>query len=110
MSTRKRRGRQPGPPSAGVTGGAGRQPAAAGAGKGTMPPWKWRTFPVFFAFALGGFVGLYMGIFSAESPGFFVFASAFWAVILGLGFSRITTRWIANKSLARRKKQQTGAG
>lgn len=106
MSARKRRNRQPGAQaaaaSAAVPGGT-----SAG-GKGAIAPWKWRTFPVFFAFALGGFVGLYMGIFSAESPGFFVFASAFWAVILGLGFSRITTRWIANKSLARRKKQQTG--
>lgn len=108
MSTRKRRNRQPGSPSAAATVAGGRPTAPAG--KGTMTPWKWRTFPVFFAFALGGFVGLYMGIFSAESPGFFVFASAFWAVILGLGFSRITTRWIASKSLARRKKQQTGAG
>lgn len=106
MSARKRRGRQP----------ATVAPAAQGAAPAPaprttpMPDWKWRTFPVFFAFALGGFVGLYMGIFSAESPGFFVFASAFWAVILGLGFSRITTRWIASKSLARRKKQQTGTG
>jgi len=99
VSARKRRNRQPGAQaaaaSAAVPGGT-----SAG-GKGAIAPWKWRTFPVFFAFALGGFVGLYMGIFSAESPGFFVFASAFWAVILGLGFSRITTRWIANKSLAR---------
>ncbi len=68
-----------------------------------MPEWRWRTFPVFFAFALGGFAGLYMGIFASESPGFFVFASAFWAVLLGLGFSRFTTRWIMSRQWARRR-------
>jgi hypothetical protein len=68
-----------------------------------MPAWRWRTFPVFFAFAAGGFAGLYMGIFSAESSSVFVFASAFWAVLLGLGFSRFTTRWIMSRQWARRR-------
>ena len=100
MSARKRRTRHPAAP---IT-----AQASGPQGKEALAPWKWRTFPVFFAFALGGFTGLYMGIFSTESPGFFVFASAFWAVILGLAFSRMTTRWIAGKSLARRKKQRAG--
>ncbi|GMV85593.1 MAG: hypothetical protein AMXMBFR80_14480 [Dehalococcoidia bacterium] len=99
MSARKRRGRQP----------ATVAPAAQGAAPAPaprttpMPDWKWRTFPVFFAFALGGFAGLYMGIVSAESSGFFVFASAFWAVLLGLGLSRFTTRWIMSRQWARRR-------
>ncbi len=68
-----------------------------------MPAWKWRAFPVFFAFAAGGFIGLYMGIFSASSSAFFVFASALWAVLLGLGFSRFTTRWIMSRQWAQRR-------
>lgn len=98
MSTRKRRTRQQ------VQGAPPAQGAATAAPRTTpMPDWKWRTFPVFFAFALGGFAGLYMGIFSAESSGFFVFASAFWAVLLGLGFSRFTTRWIMSRQWAQRR-------
>lgn len=44
-----------------------------------------------------------MGIFAGESSGFFVFASAFWAVLLGLGFSRFTTRWIMSRQWAQRR-------
>ncbi|MCL4240113.1 MAG: hypothetical protein KJ048_02070 [Dehalococcoidia bacterium] len=97
MSTRKRRTR-PANAAPSTPHGATEPPQAT-----AMPAWKWRTFPVFFAFAAGGFAGLYMGIFSAESSGFFVFASAFWAVLLGLGFSRFTTRWIMSRQWARRR-------
>lgn len=100
MSTRKRRTRQP----SGAGAPAAPQPAAAEAQRATpLPAWQWRTFPVFFAFAAGGFAGLYMGIFAGESSGFFVFASAFWAVLLGLGFSRFTTRWIMSRQWAQRR-------
>ena len=27
-----------------------------------MPAWKWKTFPVYFAFSMGGFIGLYVGV------------------------------------------------
>lgn len=64
-----------------------------------MPKWHWRTFPVYFAFALGGFVGLYMAIIAqaASDEGNdigWLLAFGFWAILLGFGLSRITSRWL----------------
>lgn len=107
MSTRKRRSHTPGP--AGTAGGTTQREAETSRAT-PMSAWQWRTFPVFFAFAAGGFVGLYMGIFSGESSGVFVFASAFWAVLLGLGFSRFTTRWIMSRRWAQKRAAARSRG
>jgi hypothetical protein len=73
-----------------------------------MPDWKWKTFPVYFAFAIGGFVGMYTGVIAgaAESSTYFTFIAIFWAVLLGFGFSRFTTRWIVSRQWARRQARK----
>jgi len=67
-----------------------------------MPaPWKWRTFPVFFAFALGLFIGVYAGFISGvlkdenDTVSLVVFVVA--ALFLGFGFSRLTTRFMIER-------------
>lgn len=69
-----------------------------------MPDWRWKTFPVYFAFAIGGFIGMYTGVIAgaAESANYFTIIAIFWAVLLGFGFSRFTTRWIVSRQWARR--------
>lgn len=65
-----------------------------------MPNWKWKTFPVYFAFSVGGFIGLYFGVIvqaagnSALTYGVFV---AF-ALLLGFGLSRLTTRFLISRN------------
>jgi hypothetical protein len=72
-----------------------------------MPDWKWKTFPVYFAFAIGGFIGMYTGVVAgaAESNNYFTIIAIFWAVLLGFGFSRFTTRWIVSRQWARRRSR-----
>ncbi len=103
MSTKRRRGRQtPAQPGGALA-------AAAHAHQPTpLPQWRWRTFPVYLAFSLGGFLGLYMGILAGNSTGFFFFASTFWALLLGLGFSRLSTRWIMSRNWAKRGRGRKG--
>ncbi len=100
---RRRRGHQ-GAPQAGA-------PSAPAAPRPLpLPEWKWRTFPVYFAFALGGFVGLYMGLIAGASEGtaWFTFFSIFWAVLLGAGFSRLSTRWILSRRWTRGQARRKG--
>jgi hypothetical protein len=64
-------------------------------------PWNWRTFPVYFAFSLGLFIGVYLGFIAGvlnDSNGtvaVVVFIVA--ALFLGFGFSRLTTRFMINR-------------
>ena len=63
--------------------------------------WNWKTFPVFFAFSLGGFLGLYLGILTeATNNGWFeiVVFSGF-AMLLGWGLSRIVVRWLVRRRI-----------
>ncbi|MBI5947712.1 MAG: hypothetical protein HY875_06215 [Chloroflexi bacterium] len=82
---------------------AAHAPAAAGstqpqAGLPPLPPWHWRTFPVYFAGALGLFLGVYagylVGFVHAETgngtPTLVLFVTA--ALLLGFGLSRLTSR------------------
>ena len=91
---RSERGEQP---TAGAPASGASQPAPPG------PIWRWRTFPVYFAFALGSFIGLYVGILGSalqdEGQGWFL-TSAFIgvAIMLGLGFSRLSTRWLMGRN------------
>lgn len=72
-----------------------------------MPPWKWRTFPVFFAFALGLFLGSWAGglsgFVSADSgnnlPLNVVYVVS--AIFMGLALSRLMTRWMISKQWVR---------
>jgi hypothetical protein len=75
-----------------------------------MPRWQWRTFPVYFAFSLGGFLGLYMGLIaSATSETVQLVFFMVWAILLGFGFSRITSRWMISRNwgpVARRARKR----
>ena len=64
-----------------------------------MPEWRWRTLPVFFAFSLGGFIGLEVGIVAggSDSQGLALSAFAVFAVMLGLAFSRVMTRFLISR-------------
>lgn len=68
-----------------------------------MPKWQWRTFPVYFAFAIGGFLGLYMGIIAGATNNGAVTAVFFglWAVLLGFGLSRLTSTWLLSRGWRR---------
>ncbi|MBA4180958.1 MAG: hypothetical protein C0506_10255 [Anaerolinea sp.] len=64
-----------------------------------MPEWKWRTFPVYFGFALGGFVGLYFGVIVAgvDNSAFTTVVFIGFALLLGFGLSRISTRFLISR-------------
>lgn len=69
-----------------------------------MPVWRWRTFPVFMAFAVGGFLGLYMGILAGATGGDSTFTLAvfvFWALLLGFGLSRLVSTWMISHGWSR---------
>lgn len=100
MSTRTRRKRSGGnaasPPQAAQAVG-GYQPTP-------MPAWRWRTFPVYMAFAVGGFLGLYMGLLAGATGGDSVFTMVvfvFWALLLGFGLSRLVSRWMISRGWSR---------
>ncbi len=99
MSTRTRRKRgaptSPGQPA--------HVPSVGGHVPTPMPVWKWRTFPVYFAFAVGGFAGLYMGLLAGATSNstFTLVAFAFWAILLGFGFSRLTSAWMVSRGWSR---------
>lgn len=71
---------------------------ARAAGSPTMAEWNWRTFPVFFGFALGGFIGLYLGVVVQAVDNQWLFLTVFsvFAIMLGFAFSRLVTRWMVN--------------
>ncbi|PFG74780.1 hypothetical protein A9A59_2021 [Tepidiforma thermophila] len=104
MSPARRRRRPHGSPA--TPGTAQPAPAAQAARPIPLPEWKWRTFPVFFAFALGGFLGLYMGLWASLNDTAFLLASVTWAVLLGAGFSRLSTRWILSRRWTRAQRRK----
>lgn len=68
-----------------------------------LPPWRWRTFPVFFALAVGVFVGVYGGVLAGYvngrdgngTPTLILFVVA--AILVGVAFSRLMTRWMISR-------------
>lgn len=71
-----------------------------------MPGWRWKTFPVYFALSLGLFLGVFAGSAAqaANDSGngvaiLVVFVVA--AILLGAGFSRLTTRYLLARNWAR---------
>lgn len=96
MTATKRRSRRSAAPRA-VT------PAAAvttsDSGPVPMPQWKWKTFPVYFALALGGFIGLYLGVIvqATNNSALTLVVFVGFALLLGFGLSRITTRFLISR-------------
>lgn len=65
-----------------------------------MPAWKWKTFPVYFGFTLGGFIGLYCGVLVQASENSTLTFGVFvvFALLLGFGLSRLTTRFLISRN------------
>ena len=103
MSTRTRRKRTPSSATPSIQ--QSTTPAVTGMQPLPMPVWRWRTFPVYFAFSVGGFLGLYMGLIAGATSNSTVtmVAFVFWAILLGFGFSRFTSRWMMSKGWARQR-------
>jgi len=72
-----------------------------------LPNWKWRTFPVYFALALGGFIGAYAGYLTGyvhgnsgnALPSTIMFGVV--AVFLGFGVARIGVRGLMGWGIIR---------
>ena len=64
-----------------------------------MPAWKWRTFPVYFGFSMGGFIGLYLGVIVAgvDNSKFTTVVFVAFALLLGFGLSRVSTRFLISR-------------
>lgn len=73
-----------------------------------LPQWHWRTFPVFFAFALGSFIGLYAGVIAqgVDNGPLRVTIFVTFAILLGVGFSRLTTRWMISKRWVKQRPRK----
>ncbi len=65
-----------------------------------MPDWKWKTFPVYFALSMGGFIGLYFGVLvqAAENSALTYAVFVVFALLLGFGLSRLTTRFLISRN------------
>jgi len=100
VASKKRRRRRRGAGAAPSPGGGVAERAVR-----PLPEWKWRTFPVYFAFSLGAFIGLYLGLIVAATgndwAGTAVFVTV--ALMLGLGLSRLTTRWLVTRRFMQRR-------
>lgn len=74
-----------------------------------LPVWRWRTFPVYFAFSLGAFLGVYLGFIAGyiqghddqATMGYVLFIAV--ALLMGFAFARITTRYLLTRRFARRE-------
>ncbi|MEO9256625.1 MAG: hypothetical protein ABI305_13880 [Tepidiformaceae bacterium] len=73
-----------------------------------LPKWQWFTIPVFFAFAIGGFIGLELGVVagSTNNGRLTMAVAVIFALILGLSFSRIFTRLAVSKQWIKPRGQQ----
>ena len=72
-----------------------------------MPVWRWRTFPVYMAFSVGGFVGTWAGVFAMDNYNetndstYLTIVYVFWALLLGFGLSRLVSRWMISRGWSR---------
>jgi hypothetical protein len=76
-----------------------------------MEPWKWMTFPVYFALAVGLFVGYDVGLLlvGRAHPNWEGATTLLFAAIFAFGLSQLVTRPLT-QIMMRRKAQQRGRG
>ncbi len=99
-TTRKRSRRERPAPGA----SAARPTPAVQAALAPLPAWKWRTFPVYFAFSLALFIGVYVGLLAAAATdagnsSVSLVVAGVPAVMLGLGFSRMMLRLMMTRGI-----------
>lgn len=92
MADKRRRPRRPGSTSHVLS----TSPAQLSPAGNAQPDWKWFTVPVFFAFGLGGFLGVYAGMVvqASENDSAFLVVTSVFAVLLGAALSRIVVRYM----------------
>jgi hypothetical protein len=102
VSTTKRRQRrareQAVTPTA--TGAPSAAPGPVAAARPALPDWKWKTFPVYFAFWLGALIFLELGIIAGATGGstFSTVVSAVVALFLGFGVARFVVTWMMSRN------------
>ncbi len=75
----------------------------------SLPVWRWRTFPVYFALTGGMFLGVYLGILAStirydngnETPTTVVLIIS--ALAFGFGLSRMTSRFLVTRGFFKPK-------
>lgn len=89
---------------------ATRPPAAPGPAPVPTPlaEWKWKTFPVYLGTTLGLFIGLYVGIIVQASGNntFGLLTFILFAMLLGFGLSRLTTRFMVSRNWVRQRSRR----
>jgi hypothetical protein len=101
MTTTRKRSRRERP----APGAAPARPTpAVQAALAPLSTWKWRTFPVYFAFSLALFIGVYVGMlaYAANDAGnttVGLVVAGVPAVMLGLGFSRLMLRFMMTRGI-----------
>ncbi|MFN0094652.1 MAG: hypothetical protein ACKVVT_07720 [Dehalococcoidia bacterium] len=108
MSSR-RRDRKPKPAAAPPAGNTIPAIAQRAPERRPLPQWQWRTFPVFFMFALGLFLGVFVGVPSGiaseagdtQLPQLVAFLVA--AILLGLALSHLVVRWLLSRGFVRQR-------
>ena len=75
-------------------------PSGAAVARIAPPKYQWRQFPVYFALALGMFIGLELGLIAGwlESSLLTTLFSAGVAVLLGFGVARLVVVWMMNRN------------
>ena len=61
-----------------------------------LPEWKWKTFPVYFAFWAAALIFLELGIIAGDTgqSTFTTVVTVVVALFLGFGVARLTTTWL----------------
>lgn len=77
-----------------------------------MSPWKWQTFPVYFALALGLFVGYDVGLLlvARAHPGWEGVTTLIFAALFAFGLSQLATRPLTQMILRRKAQRDRGGG
>jgi hypothetical protein len=97
MSTTKRRQRRAREQQTAIPGAAQTAtPGPAATPKPPVPEFKWKTFPVYFAFWLGALIFLELGIIAGATgnSAFTTVISAVVALFLGFGVARLAVNWM----------------
>jgi hypothetical protein len=76
-----------------------------------VTPWKWWTFPVYFALSAGLFVGFELGLYAAHlsakgSTRLEEFGGLAIAILFSFGMAQVATRPFAEAMFRRRQRQQ----
>lgn len=71
-----------------------------------LAEWRWRTFPVYFAFSLALFIGVYVGLLAAAAndagnSSISLVLAGVPAIMLGLGLSRMVVRFMMTRGVIR---------